>query len=64
METLLTREAAERAGVDVAKFHRLVRKHRISPVMEAPGLRGAKFWLSRDIDRLIAAELDGEGDAA
>jgi hypothetical protein len=64
METLTTALAAVRVGVDVAKFHRLVRKHGIEPAFEAPGLRGAKFWLPRDIDRLLELErVDGEAVA-
>lgn len=54
METLSTAEAAERLGVNVQKFFRLVEDARIKPVLEAPGLRGAKFWRPRDIDRLAA----------
>jgi len=61
METLTSALAADRLGVDVAKFHRLVRKHRIEPAFEAPGLRGAKFWLPRDVDRI--AELEHAGEA-
>lgn len=51
-ETLTTKEAAERLGVDVQKFHRLVLVHRIDHALKAPGLRGAKFWNVEDIDRL------------
>lgn len=54
METLTTAEAAERLGVNVQKFFRLVDAAKIKPVVEAPGLRGAKFWKPRDIDRLAA----------
>lgn len=61
METLLSKEAAARCGVNVQKFHRLAATHRIEPLIEAPGARGAKFWLPRDIDRLL--ELI-DGDAA
>jgi predicted trehalose synthase len=52
METLLSSEAAARLGVNVQKFHRLVAEHKIAPAFEAPGLRGAKFWLPRDVERL------------
>ncbi len=61
METFISRDAAERCGVTIQKFHRLAAAHRIEPVMKAPGTYGAKFWLSRDIDRLL--ELIEEGAA-
>ena len=54
METLTTAEAAERLGVNVQKFFRIVATAGIQPVLEAPGLRGAKFWHARDIDQLAA----------
>lgn len=56
MEVLTSRKAADRLGVNIQKFHRLAAKHGLSPVMEAPGKRGAKFWNPRDIDRLDAAK--------
>ena len=59
METLTSSEGADRLGINVQKFHRLADEHGIEPVLKAPGLRGAKFWLSRDIDR-IAATLTAE----
>lgn len=54
METLTSSEAAARLGVNVQKFHRLVAEAGVSPVIEAPGLRGAKFWRPRDVERLAA----------
>jgi hypothetical protein len=51
-ETLTTVQAAERLGVNVQKFHRLAAAANINPVIEAPGLRGAKFWCPRDVDKL------------
>lgn len=63
METLLSSEAAARLGVNVQKFHRLVAQHDIAPAFEAPGLRGAKFWLPRDVD-LLAAKLAEKANAA
>lgn len=53
MET--TQVAAERVGVNVQKFHRLVAEHGIQPALKAPGLRGAMFWSVDDVDRLIDA---------
>lgn len=53
VEMLTSAEATVRAGVkNVQKFHRIAKAHGIFPVLEAPGLRGAKFWNPRDIDRL------------
>jgi len=54
METLTTAQAAERLGVNVQKFFRLVETAGIQPALSAPGLRGAKFWRSGDIDQLAA----------
>ncbi len=56
-ETILSAEAAERLGVNIQKFFRLVAAHDIQPTIEAPGLRGAKFWNPEDIDRL-AKQID------
>lgn len=64
MNTLSSREAAERIGISVASFHRLARKHTVSPIIEAPGVRGAKFWLRTDIDKLTAIASRERGDAA
>jgi hypothetical protein len=45
MSTMITTaEAAQQLGVDVAKFHRLVAKHRIDPIRKLPGIRGAMLW--------------------
>lgn len=52
METLTTAEAAAKLDVNVQKFFRLVAAADIKPALEAPGLRGAKFWKSRDVERL------------
>jgi hypothetical protein len=59
MEALTSREGAERLGVNVQKFHRLVAVYQVEPVIAVPGLRGAKFWQPADIDR-IALALEGE----
>jgi hypothetical protein len=50
MESLTSREAAERLGVSVRQWHGLVAKHKLRPVRELPGLRGAKFWSVDDVD--------------
>jgi hypothetical protein len=54
VDILTSRKAADRLGVNVQKFHRLVARHNIKPVGEVPGIRGAKFWHALDIDRLAA----------
>jgi hypothetical protein len=56
METLTSQEAADRIGVTVQKWHRLVAKHRIDPALKAPGLRGASFWHIADVDRIAGLE--------
>lgn len=56
MEMLSSREAADRHGWSVQKFHRLAAIHQLTPAMELPGIRGAKFWRPEDVDRLVAAE--------
>ncbi|CAN5645097.1 hypothetical protein BH24ACT15_BH24ACT15_31810 [soil metagenome] len=62
MATLTSAEAAERLGVNVQRFHRLVRRHGVNPVLEATGIRGPKFWNDADIDRL--RHVNGDGSAA
>ena len=56
-ETLTTQEAAAAAGVNVQKFHRLAAAHQIRPAIEAPGLRGAKFWHRADVEALRAEQV-------
>ena len=56
MESLTSREAAARLGVNIQRFHRLVAEHGIEPMIEGAGIRGPKFWDPTDIARL-AAEL-------
>lgn len=63
MESLTSAQAAERLGVNAQRFHRLVARHKVAPVIEAPGLRGAKFWNPKDIER-IAAELESDVETA
>jgi excisionase family DNA binding protein len=53
VESLTSREAAERLGVNVQKFHRLVAEHEIRPILKGTGLRGEKFWKPSDITRLV-----------
>ncbi len=62
MATLTSAEAAERLGVNVQRFHRLVHRHGVNPVLVGPGIRGPKFWNAADIDRL--RHVTGDGDAA
>lgn len=59
MAALITKDAAAAAGVNVQKFHRLAAKYGIVPALEAPGLRGAKFWHPADVARIarLAAEV-------
>jgi len=52
---ITTAEAAEQLGIDVAKFHRLVSKHRIDPARQLPGLRGAMLWNPDDIATITEA---------
>lgn len=54
VESLTSREAAERLGITVRQWHGLVAKHKLQPVRELPGLRGAKFWAVEDVDSLRA----------
>lgn len=63
MDSLTSRKAADRLGVSVQKFHRTVTKHKVNPVFELDGIRGAKFWNPRDIDRL-ADTLQAEAKAS
>lgn len=63
MESLTSRQAADQLGVSVQKFHRLMASEKVAPVMEAPGLRGAKFWNARDIERVQAGLVPSEAVA-
>ena len=51
---LTTTEAATRLGVSVPTLNRWVRQGRIAPVIQAPGLRGARLYDPADIDTLAA----------
>ena len=57
MELLSSGEAAEQLGVNIQRFHRLVDRHGINPVLRAKPPTGVMFWLASDIDRL-ADELE------
>lgn len=52
MESLTSAAAAALLGVNAQKFHRLVAVYDVHPVLEANGIRGAKFWNPRDIEAL------------
>lgn len=52
METLTTREAAERIGVPVSTLHNWVTAQRITPIKRLPGQRGALLFALEDVDRL------------
>lgn len=56
MDTLNSTDAANRLGVNPQRFHRLVAHYEITPVLEAPGIRGVKFWNTTDIERIAEAE--------
>jgi hypothetical protein len=58
MAPLTSRQGADRLGVNIQKFHRLVAANDVEPVVVGTGLRGAKFWNPADIDAL-ALTLDG-----
>lgn len=59
MEPMSSREAADRLGVRVQQWHRLVVRYNLTPERKIPGIRGAKFWHAYDVERVrlaIAAE--------
>jgi hypothetical protein len=58
VETLTTAEAAALLGVNVQKYHRLATKHGITPLMTAPGLRGAKFWTRAAVEMIRRFEAE------
>jgi len=51
---LTSREAAERLGVSISTLHLLSQLGEITPVLQAPGLRGAKWFSPEDVDALKA----------
>ena len=52
MEVLATAKAAEQLGVNVQRFHRLVAKYGIKPILRAEGQTGAMFWLASDVEQI------------
>lgn len=56
LELLTSAQVAERFGVDVRTVARWVNAGRLTPAIEAPGLRGARFFHPDDVEAL-AAEL-------
>ena len=53
---LTTAQVAERLNVSVPTINRWVRDGRITPTVEAPGLRGARFFDPADVTALAADE--------
>lgn len=67
MEALSTQAAAARLRIGVSKFHRKVAELGLSPVLQAPGPRGAMFWSEADVDairRQLVAEAEAIAAAA
>lgn len=58
MEILTSREAADLLGIRIQAWHRLVAKEGLRPTHELPGIRGAKFWLRADVERLQRARAE------
>lgn len=52
MTSITSRDAAERLGVSVQTWHRLVTKYAITPERSLPGIRGAKYWRLSDVNRV------------
>jgi len=55
METLTSREAAERLGIAVSTFHTWVSAGKLTPVKQLDGLRGAKLFATADVEALREA---------
>jgi hypothetical protein len=55
-ELITTREAAERLGWTFFQVHYRAGRMGLKPAAEAPGKRGAKFWLASDIAALSATD--------
>jgi hypothetical protein len=55
MKSLTSREAADLLEVRVQRWHRLAAEHNLTPERELPGIRGAKFWRRRDVERVRKA---------
>jgi len=54
-ELISTSDVAERLGVDVRTVHRMVADGRLTPLVKAPGMRGAYMFDPAVLDREIAA---------
>lgn len=55
LELLTTAEVAEMLDVDVRTVSRWVNAGRLSPAVQAPGLRGARLFHPTDVARLAAS---------
>jgi hypothetical protein len=55
-ELITTKEAAERLGWTVFQVHYRAERKGLKPAAQAPGTRGAKFWLASDIAALEASD--------
>ena len=59
MKVSTSRQAADEVGVNVQRWHRLVKRYQLNPTHEIPGIRGAKFWRDQDVKfiaRIVEAE--------
>lgn len=52
-ELVSTKTAAEIAGLSVATINRWVREGRLTPIAEADGIRGARFYRRSDVEALV-----------
>lgn len=58
-DLLPTAEVARLCGVSVATVNRWADAERITPVAQAPGLRGARMFDRRDV-ALLLSQIDAE----
>jgi excisionase family DNA binding protein len=52
LDLVPTAEAARMLGCHVRTVHRLVEAGALTPAVQAPGLRGARMFRTRDVMRL------------
>ena len=52
METVTSKEAADRIGISLSTFHNWIAAERITPVKKLPGARGPYLFDAADVERI------------
>lgn len=60
LELVTTAQVADLLGRDTATINRWANQGRLQPAMQAPGVRGSRWFLRRDIEQLASQLREGE----